>query len=639
MSNREYPLYTIKNNCQDCYKCVRRCPVKAIKIEDGSAMIVPDLCIACGTCYRVCPAKAKQARNDLTRAKHLVQSGKDVYVSLAPSWITEFEGVSREQMIAAIRRLGFRGVSETALGAEEVSANIAGLLDKAANEALQVSAAPDMSQTACGEKDEDASTEHSPERTSGVREDTSTGEAPQVSAANRLFISTACPAVVEYINKYVPERTANLTKLTSPLLAHCRLLKTALGKDIEVIFIGPCIAKKIEADRHPDLLSLSLSFTDLRQWLKDENIVLKDIHTSVFDKFVMSKAEEGAAYPVEGGMIETLKPYEQSQKAYLMQITGIENIKRELKNIREEALDRPIFIECLACEGGCVNGPCTSSKKSGLEKRVEILKESDFSGLAGKRSPSVDITLDYASEAIVQPEHDETDIKRVLASIGKYSIEDEINCGGCGYNTCRNFAKALLDGKAEPEMCVSHMKQQAQRKANALLRCIPSPIVIANAKLSIMEYNDKFVETFWNEDEHADIYDQNNLHGADLRDFINFTNLFSASLDLEQDIHREHVRFNDKLFDVVVFNIDKKQIVGGIIEDVTNMEMKKEQIAEKAKEVIHKNLATVQQIACTLGEHMAETEVLLRSIAKDFAADDEQSSDLTIRTNSNKRDY
>ena len=639
MSNREYPLYTIKNNCQDCYKCVRRCPVKAIKIEDGSAMIVPDLCIACGTCYRVCPAKAKQARNDLTRAKHLVQSGKDVYVSLAPSWITEFEGVSREQMIAAIRRLGFRGVSETALGAEEVSANIAGLLDKAANDALQVSAAPDMSQTACGEKDEDASAERSPERTSGVREDTNTGEAPQVSAANRLFISTACPAVVEYINKYVPERTANLTKLTSPLLAHCRLLKTALGKDIEVIFIGPCIAKKIEADRHPDLLSLSLSFTDLRQWLKDENIELKDIHTSVFDKFVMSKAEEGTAYPVEGGMIETLKPYEQSQKAYLMQITGIDNIKRELKNIREEALDRPVFIECLACEGGCVNGPCTSSKKSGLEKRVEILKESDFSGLAGKRSPSVDIRLDYAPEAIVQPKHEETDIKRVLASIGKYSIEDEINCGGCGYNTCRNFAKALLDGKAEPEMCVSHMKQQAQRKANALLRCIPSPIVIANARLSIMEYNDKFVETFWNEDEHADIYDQNNLHGADLRDFINFTNLFSASLDLEQDIHREHVRFNDKLFDVVVFNIDKKQIVGGIIEDVTNMEMKKEQIAEKAKEVIHKNLATVQQIACTLGEHMAETEVLLRSIAKDFAADDEQSSDLTIRTNSNKRDY
>lgn len=595
MSNREYPLYTIKNNCQDCYKCVRRCPVKAIKIEDNSAMIVPDLCIACGTCYRVCPAKAKQARNDLTRAKHLIQSGKDVYVSLAPSWITEFDNISKEQMIASLRRLGFRGVSETALGAEEVSANVAKLLD--------ISAADS-------------------------------------SSDNHLFISTACPAVVEYVNKYLPERTSNLTKLTSPLLAHCRLLKKALGNDIEIIFIGPCIAKKLEADRHPDLLSLSLSFNDLRQWLKEENIDLKDIHTSVFDKFVLAKAEEGAAYPVEGGMIETLKAYEQSKKAYLMQITGIENIKRELKNLKDTDFDRPVFIECLACEGGCINGPCTTSKKSGFEKRLEVLKESDFSGLAGKRNPSVDISLDYKEENITPPEHDEAEIKKILATIGKYSIEDEINCGGCGYNTCRNFAKALLDGKAEPEMCVSHMKQQAQRKANALLRCIPSPIVIANAQLRIMEYNDKFVETFWNDEEHTDIYDKENLHGADLRDFINFTNLFSASLDLEQDIHREHVRFNDKLFDVVVFNIDKKQIVGGIIEDVTNMEMKKEQIAEKAKEVIHKNLATVQQIACTLGEHMAETEVLLRSIAKDFAADDEQSnSDLTIRTNSNKRDY
>ena len=594
MSNREYPLYTIKNNCQDCYKCVRRCPVKAIKIEDNSAMIVPDLCIACGTCYRVCPAKAKQARNDLTRAKHLIQSGKDVYVSLAPSWITEFDDISKEQMIAALRRLGFRGVSETALGAEEVSANIAKLLDEASSDS---------------------------------------------SLSGHLFISTACPAVVEYINKYLPEHTNNLTKLTSPLLAHCSLLKKALGKDIEIIFIGPCIAKKLEADRHPNLLSLSLSFNDLRQWLKEENIELKDIHTSVFDKFALTKAEEGTAYPIEGGMIETLKPYIQNKQAYLMQITGIENIKRELKNLKETDFDRPVFIECLACEGGCINGPCTTSKKSGFEKRLEVLKESNFSGLAGKRTPSVDITLNYTEDHITPPEHDEFEIKKILASIGKYSIEDEINCGGCGYNTCRNFAKALLDGKAEPEMCVSHMKQQAQRKANALLRCIPSPIVIANAQLRIMEYNDKFVETFWNDEEHTDIYDKENLHGADLRDFINFTNLFSASLDLEQDIHREHVRFNDKLFDVVVFNIDKKQIVGGIIEDVTNMEMKKEQIAEKAKEVIHKNLATVQQIACTLGEHMAETEVLLRSIAKDFAADDEQSSDLTIRTNSNKRDY
>jgi len=192
-------------------------------------------------------------------------------------------------------------------------------------------------------------------------------------------------------------------------------------------------------------------------------------------------------------------------------------------------------------------------------------------------------------------------------------------------------------GKAEPEMCVSHMKQQAQRKANALIRCIPSPIVIADSKLNIMEYNDLFRDMFWNEDEHSDIYEYENLVGANLRDFISFTNLFSASLELGQDIHKEHIRHEDKMYDVVVFNIDDKQSVGGIINDVTNVEMHKEQIAARAKEVIHKNLATVQQIACTLGEHMAETEVLLRSIAKDYAADETDAAALKIRTNSTER--
>lgn len=588
MASREYPLYTVKNNCQDCYKCVRHCPVKAIKIEDNSAMIVPDLCIACGTCYKVCPAKAKQMRNDLARAKHLLASGKDVYVSLAPSWITEFEGISQEQMIASIRRLGFRGVSETALGAEEVSANIAEILNKAEND---------------------------------------------------LYISTACPSCVEYIKKYLPELTPNLTKVTSPLLAHCRILKEKLGPQTEVVFIGPCIAKKIEADSHPDLLNLALSFGDLRQWFKDEGITPKEINTSVFDKFAIEKAEEGTAYPIEGGMIETLKPYDKVKNAYMMQITGIENLKRELAKITEKNFGHPIFIECLACEGGCVAGPCMTTKKSGMEKRFDILNQTSFSEDIKNRTPSFDIALDYEKQSVGYPELDEAEIKRALALIGKYTVEDEINCGGCGYNTCRNFAKALVCGHAEPEMCVSHMKHQAQNKANALLRCIPSPIVIADSKLSILEYNDQFVKAFWNDDEHNDIYEKDNLHGADLRDFISFTNLFSASLELEQDIRREHIKHNDRLYDIVVFNIDKKQIVGGIIEDVTNVEMKKEQIAAKAKEVIHKNLATVQQIACTLGEHMAETEVLLRSIAKDFSAEAPGSDDnIIIRTKTNKGD-
>lgn len=593
MSNRDFPLHTVKNDCQDCYKCVRRCPVKAIKIEDNSAMIVPDLCIACGICYKVCPAGAKQPRSDLARAKYLVSSNREIYVSLAPSWVTEFSEYSREQIVAAIRRLGIKGVSETALGAQEVTA-----------------ATVEMLKDAAAKKE------------------------------NRLMISTACPAVVEYIEKYLPELTPCLTALASPLLAHCRILKETFGQNIETIFIGPCIAKKFEADRYPELLSLALSFEDLRQWFKDEHIDPAGLTPGVFDVFAPAAAKEGCAYPIEGGMIETIKPHNLAGDVYMAQITGIYSLQEELSHIDAEHLTKPTFLECLACYGGCVSGPCTSNNASGLQKRMEILKNSSFDE-AASRKPQYNIGQNYKAQNVnvAGDKFEENDIRKVLTKIGKYSIEDELNCGGCGYDTCRNFACALLAGKAEPEMCVSHMKHQAQRKANALIRCIPSPIVIADAKLNIMEYNDQFRDTFWNEEEHADIYDYDNLYGANLRDFVSFTNLFSASLELEQDIHKEHVRHEDKMFDVVVFNIDKKQSVGGIIEDVTNAEMHKEQIAEKAKEVIHKNLATVQQIACTLGEHMAETEVLLRSIAKDYAASDRENEGVKIRTNSTERKF
>ena len=325
------------------------------------------------------------------------------------------------------------------------------------------------------------------------------------------------------------------------------MLKDKLGKDIEVVFVGPCIAKKLEADAHPELLSLSLSFGDIRQWFREAGIFPEEIRTSVYDKFVMTKAEEGTAYPIEGGMIETVKPYAAAQNAYMMQVSGIQNIKRELAGLKAENFDRPVFIECLACHGGCVAGPCMSNRNPGFDKRLNILKHSDFSDRAGKREPQADISLQYGEKAVKDKEFGEAEIKRALAVIGKYGVEDELNCGGCGYDTCRNFARAMLSGKAEPEMCVSNMKQQAQRKANALLRCIPSPIVIADSRLNIIEYNDKFAETFWSEAEHGEIYERNDLRGADLRDFIDFTNLFSASLDLEQDIRREHVRFGDRV--------------------------------------------------------------------------------------------
>ncbi len=584
MSSREHPLFTIKNNCQDCYKCVRQCPVKAIKIEDNSAQIVPELCVACGKCYKICPVRAKQDRDDVPRAKNMLAAGEKVYISLAPSWVAEFDNVTKEQLLTAIEKLGFAGVSETALGAEEVSAHLADFLA---------------------------------DKKEGV------------------YLSTACPAFVEYINKYMPELNMNLTPVLSPLLSHCKLMRKNLGNDIKIVFVGPCIAKKFEADRHGDLLNLSISFRDLRRWFREAGINYHTIEPKEGIDFIYKRAEEGRYYPIEGGMIETIRPYGKTEHVYMMQLTGLENIQRELIDIKGTNPERPVFIECLACEGGCVSGPCTRSHKSGFEKRARVLKDVVKSGKMGKRNSEEDISQNYQGIEIIKEDYDDDQIKRVLALLGKYKIEDEINCNACGYDNCRNFARAILDGKAEIDMCVSHIKHQAQRKANALLKCIPSPIVIVNSKLSIIEYNDQFLEAFWDDDEHGDIYDRANLIGANLRDFLSFTNLFSASLELGEDVKRENARHKDKMYDVMVFNIEQKQVVGGVIEDVTRVEIKREKIAEKAKEVIEKNLATVQQIACTLGEHMAETEVLLRSIAKDYASDDHDRPNVTIR---NKRD-
>lgn len=584
MSSREHPLFTIKNDCQDCYKCVRECPVKAIKIEDNSAQIVPELCVACGKCYKVCPVRAKQDRDDVTRAKNMLKSGEKVYVSLAPSWVAEFENVTKEQLLTAIKELGFAGVSETALGAEEVSAHLAQFLAK---------------------------------------------------QKKGLFLSTACPSFVEYIDKYMPDLTPNLTPVLSPVLSHCKLMRERLGNDIKIVFVGPCIAKKFEADRNPDLLSLSISFRDLRRWFREKGIDYHNIKPEKGIDFIYKRAEEGRYYPIEGGMIETIRPYGGVDHVYMAQLTGLENIQRELERIRGDMPEMPVFMECLACEGGCVNGPCTRNLKSGFEKRVKVLEDVKTSKKTGHRKGEINITKKYDKDPVENNTYTEEQIKKVLNMLGKYTLEDEINCNACGYDNCRNFAKAILDGKAEIDMCVSHIKQQAQRKANALLKCIPSPIVIVNANLSIMEYNDYFVQAFWNEEEHGDIYDKNNLIGANLRDFVSFTNLFSASLELGEDVKRENAHHQDKVYDVMVFNIEKKQVVGGVMQDVTKVEIKREKIAEKAKEVIEKNLATVQQIACTLGEHMAETEVLLRSIAKDYAADDYDKPNVTIR---NKRD-
>lgn len=566
---KHYPIYTIETECQDCYRCLRQCPVKAIQVENGRATVVPELCIACGQCVAACPAHAKQVRSDLFAVFKLLRSSRPTYVSLAPSWVAEFPDISPQAMIAALRKLGFSGVSETALGAQEVSAAVAQTL---------------------------------------------------AQGGPRLMLSTACPAAVDFIRGYMPELVPNLSPLLSPLLSHCRLLRRTYGQQIGVVFFGPCVAKKTEADNHPGLLDAAMTFTDLRAMLRQEDINPAALVPGPADAFMPQPAKEGALYPIEGGMSDTVKAYAGNAQVCFTTLSGIQTIESALQGIQNHVLPRPVFVEMLACVGGCVRGPCVSSQ------RPRLLDQLDVFNRAAKplpdtavRAPAVSIAERKNPSPVDLPVYSEDQYVKVLRLIGKFTPEDEINCGGCGHETCRGLARAMLEGLAEPSMCVHFLRKRATRKANALLRCIPAGVVIADSKLRIIECNEHFARLFGEETVMA--YEASpGMEGAALEKIVPFISLFRRAVESETDIHRDALRQDDRVFSVTIFTIEPRNVIGGVIFDVTGTELRREEIAQRAREIIRKNLETVQEIACRLGENMADTEILLRSLSEGFSS-------------------
>ena len=567
--NHSYPVYTIEAECQDCYKCVRHCPVKAIQVRDGHATVLPELCIACGKCVEVCPVKAKQVRNDTGRLRLLLAESAPVYASLAPSWVSEFNDISSGQFIRALKLLGFAGVSETALGAQLVSARVAKELD---------------------------------------------------AGKPGLLLSSACPTAVDYIRKYVPNLAANITPVGSPLMAHCRMLRDLYGEEIKVVFIGPCIGKKNEADRNPELLNLAISYPELKQLLRENQIDPARLTPEEEDCFLPEAAEEGAQYPVEGGMNDTIRFQSSNRRVHYFALTGLHNLKLAFSGLEKIPENETIFVETLACPGGCVHGPCTEHDSPGLLERLRVLDHTHYPAEPRKRETKGEIAAEFPEEAVQIPSPTLPEIQSALRSIGKTTPEDELNCGGCGYDTCRNFAKALISGHGEPSMCVSYLKKQAQKKANGLLKSMSSGAVIVDKKMQIIECNRNFAKLFG--EETLDAFDAcPGLAGADLERIVPFANLFESSLQSGRDIRRDSLKVGKRLFSVNIFNIDPGEVIGAVIFDVTKNELRREQIAARAREVIDRNIATVQEIACRLGEQMADTELLLRSIADDYADD------------------
>ena len=560
---KNYPIYTIKKECQDCYKCVRACPVKAIRVEDGHAAVIAENCVACGMCYTVCPTHAKHVRSDIEKVKALINSGAKVYASLAPSWAGVLDcGVSG--LVGMLKKLGFAGVSETALGAQQVSAATAEFLNQ---------------------------------------------------AAPGVYFSSACPVCVDYISRYTPELKKYIVPYSSPALTHAELLKKTFGEDIKVVFIGPCIAKKNESDTQEDLMAAAITFEELKKWLFEEGLDLLNSPQSG-DGFVPEKSSDGAVYPLEGGMLRSIRRNGLKEGVKLITVTGLKNFCKTLQALKEQNIDRVCFVECLACEGGCIKGPCPGGEVSTLNAFLGVEKQFDES-IPPVKQAKYKVPLSFGGEVAPEKKFTEEEILSALAKVGKFTADDEINCDGCGYNTCRNFAHALLEGKAEPAMCVSYMRKRASRKANAILRCIPSGVVIFDNNLEIIESNRPFAKIAGADIE--ELFEQiPGLKGAALGKILPFETIFKRIFKDGKEIHKERVPFGKKLLDMTIFPIEEGQTAGLIVQDVTKSELHREIIAQKAQEVLRKNILAVQEVAGRLGENIAETEIILNYITEGF---------------------
>lgn len=566
-------IYTEKRECQDCHKCIRECPVKAIRVQDGYARVVPELCITCGACVLACPNSAKRVRDDLPEAKALLAGGRRVIASIAPSFVAQFPGVSPGKLIHALKDLGFSAVSETALGAQQVSANVFSLMRR---------------------------------------------------ETRQIWISSACPAVVDFISKYHPEYQSHLSGLLSPLLTHCKMLRSYYGHEIAIVFIGPCIAKKKEAEEHPELLDAVLTFEDLDRWLAEENIRLAEVRETPADRFEPEEAREGALYPIEGGMLPGVSVNDDVRRSQFMSFSGISNVEQALNGISEWKPEHNIFFELTACAGSCVNGPKAARNTSVARRRYEIVRYAK-SPAQLPRQVSVAIDEQYAAAPIKKHEHTDLQLRDALRSIGKHSADDELNCGGCGYDACRDFAHAMIAGNAERMMCASYTRKLAQKKANVLIKKMPSAVVIVDDTLKIIECNTNFMRLFSSEVEKHGL---RSLEGSWLEKVVPFSYLFRRVLESGEDIVGHDIRFQRSILNTSIFTIEPNSVVGGIFQDITEPAFQKEQIIDRARQVIQKNLKTVQQIAYLLGENAADSEIILNSIVRSFSPEDvEDSSD------------
>ena len=548
-----------KSNCKNCYKCIRHCPVKSIRFSDGQAHIVEDECILCGGCFVVCPQNAKEIRHDVAKAKALIASGTPVYVSIAPSFVANYEGADLESMTRALQKLGFAGAGETAIGATVVKKEYDRMVD---------------------------------------------------DERNTVIISSCCHSINTLIQKYYAQALPYLAHTLSPMQAHCELLKKE-HPGAKTVFIGPCISKKAEAEQYPGTVDCVLTFEELSEWLESEEISI--------EKGTVQPEGTGRArlFPTTGGILRSML-CENPEYSYIA-LDGVENCMAALQDVIDGKLDH-CFLEMSACVGSCVGGPAMENRRYPVRDRMAVDR------FAGKR--------DFALE---QPQTDalykempfiglhrqmpgSKAIEEILHKMGKTTPEQELNCGSCGYNTCREKAVAIYQGKADLSMCLPYLKEKAESFSDNIFRNTPNGLIVVDEELEIQQINTA-ARRIVNVKNEQDVLGQPVVRILDPKRFLDV-------MATGHSIHDERVYLAEyhKYVELSIVYDKSYHILISILRDVTDEELEREkkekmgrQTVEIADKVIDKQMRVVQEIASLLGETVAETKIALTNLKESLS--------------------
>jgi iron only hydrogenase large subunit-like protein/uncharacterized Fe-S cluster-containing protein len=541
-----------KSNCKNCYKCIRNCPVKSIKFADGQANIIPDECILCGRCFVNCPQDAKQIRDDVPRVKEMIASGKKVIASVAPSFIAEFPLMDFAAMKSALLKLGFADAQETAIGATIVKTEYEKMI---------------------------------------------------ASGKHDVIISSCCHSVNALIQKYYPSVLPYLADVLSPMLAHCRVIKEE-NPGACAVFIGPCISKKEEAELYGEC-DVALTYEELEAWMNEAGVV------PAGDSTEPDEGKRGRFFPIKGGIIKSMHT-ENTGFTYLA-VDGVQNCIAAIKEIESGAL-KNCFIEMNACEGACINGPAISHHhKPLLSGEVKVV------AFAGDDEFRVAMPIDTFKNIPYIGTHEkipgEVAIKEILAKMGKTSPEQELNCGSCGYPTCREKAIAVYQGKADLSMCLPFLKEKAETFSGYVINNTPNAIFVLDENLCVQQINKAGCALF-------NLKTPSDILGSPIVRLLNpadYLGVMTSGVPIKEKKHYL-AEYKKYVAETIVYD-HEYHIVFSIMRDITSEEERQSERSELCNktvaitnEVIEKQMRVVQEIASLLGETTAETKIALTQL-------------------------